>query len=123
MKEATDTNDEFRKRLNRRALEEDEDKPISGSSSAGWFLGEQTRNKGSIHTDLWVGTAADLAERGVIGIYPVSGWWKDQPKRDRSRLGARYALVVSIETEAEGVDIWTPVAQQIGTPIEIVLDV
>lgn len=44
-----------------------------------WFLGEQTRNKGSVHSDIWVGTAADLAERGVIGIYPVSGWWKDQP--------------------------------------------
>lgn len=122
VKEATETNDEFRKRLNKRALEEDEDKPTIGAA-ADWFLGEQTRNKGSIHSDLLVGTAADLAERGVIGIYPVSGWWKDQPKRDRSRLGARYALVVSIETEAEGVDIWTPVAQQIGTPVEIVIDV
>jgi hypothetical protein len=48
----------------------------------------------------------------------VSGWWKEQPKRDRSELGARYALVVSIETDAEGVDIWTPVAQQVGVPIE-----
>jgi hypothetical protein len=66
---------------------------------------------------IWVGTAADLAERGWVGIYPVSGWWKDQPKRDRSAI-ARYALVISIETEAEGVDIWTPVAQQIGIPIE-----
>ena len=122
VKEATETNDEFRKRLNQRALEEDEDKPTIGAA-AQWFLGEQTRNKGSIHSDLLVGTAADVAERGVIGIYPVSGWWKDQPKRDRSRLGARYALVVSIETEAEGVDIWTPVAQQIGVPIEVAVDV
>ncbi len=121
VKEATETNDEFRKRLNQRALEGDEDKPTIGTA-AQWFLGEQTRNKGSIHSDLWVGNAADLAERGVIGIYPVSGWWKDQPKRDRSRLGARYALVVSIETDAEDVDIWTPVAQQIGTPVEIVID-
>jgi hypothetical protein len=69
----------------------------------------------------WVGTAADLAERGLIGIYPVSGWWKDQPKRDRSTAGARYSLVVSLETEAENVDIWTPVAQQIGVPIESVI--
>lgn len=56
----------------------------------------------------------------MIGIYPVSGWWKDQPKRDRSALGARYALVISIETEAMGVDIWTPVAEEIGVPVEIV---
>jgi len=114
----TEDIDTFRKRLNQRALEEDEERPQSGSDSADWFLGEQARNKGSIHSDIWEGTAADLAERGVIGICPVSGWWKDQPKRDRSKFGARYALVVSIETEAEGVDIWTPVAQQIGVPIE-----
>jgi hypothetical protein len=69
---------------------------------------------------LWTGTAADLAERGVIGVYPVSGWWKDQPKRDRSALGARYALVVSIETDAEDVDVWTPVAVKVGVPVEVV---
>ena len=42
--------------------------------------------------------------------------WKDQPKRDRSELGARYSLIVTIETEAEDFDIWTPVAQEIGVP-------
>jgi hypothetical protein len=118
VKAPTESIPEFRKRLNQRALDEDEDKPTTGDSE-GWFLGEQARNKGSIHSDVWTGTAADLAERGVIGVYPVSGWWKDQPKRDRSALGARYALVVAIETEAEGVDIWTPVAVEIGVPVEI----
>jgi hypothetical protein len=120
VKSPTETADEFRKRLNQRALEEDEGKPPTAGDAAGWFLGEQTRNKGSIHSDIWVGTAADLAERGVVGIYPVSGWWKEQPKRDRSESGARYALVVGLETEAEGVDIWTPVAQQIGVPVEVI---
>ena len=118
VKSPTETLDEFRKRLNQRALEEDEGRPPTAGDAAGWFLGEQTRNKGSIHSDMWVGTAADLAERGVVGIYPVSGWWKEQPKRDRSQSGAHYALVVGLETEAEGVDIWTPVAQQIGVPVE-----
>jgi hypothetical protein len=58
-----------------------------------------------------------LAARGAIGVYPVSGWWKDLPKRDRSAIGAPYSLIVSIETEAENTDIWTPVAQQIGVPV------
>lgn len=118
VKAPTESTVEFRKRLNQRALDEDEGRPTTGDSE-GWFLGEQARNKGSIHSDVWTGTAADLAERGVVGVYPVSGWWKDQPKRDRSALGARYALVVSIETEAEGIDVWTPVAVQIGVPIEV----
>lgn len=54
----------------------------------------------------------------MIAVYPVSGWWKEQPKRDRSELGARYALIVSIQTDAEDVDIWTPVAQQVAVPIQ-----
>lgn len=119
VKAPTESKEEFRKRLNQRALDEDEDRPTTGDSE-GWFLGEQARNKGSIHSDVWTGTAADLAERGVIGVYPVSGWWKDQPKRDRSAVGARYALVVSIETDAEDVDVWTPVAVQVGVPVEAV---
>ena len=117
LKAPTETIDEFRKRLNQRALDEDEDKPDTAGAT-GWFLGELARNKGSIHSDIWVGTAADLAECGVIGVYPVSGWWKDQPKRDRSEFGARYALLVAIETAAEGIDIWTPVAQEIGVAVE-----
>ena len=110
---------EFRKRLNSRALEEEEDKPATGDGAGDWLLGEKARCKGSIHTDIWKGTARDLADRGVIGIYPVSGWWKDQPKRDRSAFGARYSLVVTLETDAQNVDIWTPVAQEIGIPVEV----
>jgi hypothetical protein len=116
----TETTDEFRKRLNQRALDEDEEKPDAGGDSSDWYLGEQARNKGSLHSDMWVGTAADLAERGVIGVYPVGGWWKEQPKRDRSADGARYALVVSIETEATDVDLWTPIAAEVGVPAEVV---
>ncbi len=61
--------------------------------------------------------AADLAECGVIAVYPVTGWWKDLPKRDRSEQGARYALIVSLETLVD-VDIWTPVATEVGVAIE-----
>ena len=84
-----------------------------------WFLGEMARNRGSLHSDILECSAADLAERSVIAVYPVSGWWKDQPKRDRSAKGARYSLVVSIETPGVESDIWTPVATQVGVPISV----
>jgi len=109
----------FRKRLNQRALDDDEKKPTTGGDSSEWYLGEQARNHGSIHSDILQGFAADIAERGVIGVYPVGGWWKEQPKRDRSEHGARYSLIVSIETPGVDTDIWTPVAQQVGVPIAI----
>jgi hypothetical protein len=118
VKSPTETLEGFRKRLNRLALEEDEQKPGGITETEGWLLGERARNKGSIHSDIWVGTAADLAERGAIGVYPVSGWWKDQPKRDRSDQGVPYSLVVTIETDAQDVDIWIPVAVQVQAPVQ-----
>ncbi len=117
VKKPTESIDEFRKSLNRLALDDDEEKPSSGDPE--WYLGEQARDKGSLHSDIWEGTAADLSERGVIGIFPVGGWWKEQPKRDRSAEGARYALVVSIETAATEVDLWTPVAVEVGVSAEV----
>ncbi len=87
-----------------------------------WLLGDRLRHRGSLHADIWQGDAATLAERGLIGVYPVKGWWQEQPKRDRSALGARYALIVSIETEAENIDIWTPVAQQVGVPVGVEIE-
>jgi hypothetical protein len=119
VKGPTESVDEFRKRLNQRALDEDEARPSAGGDSSEWYLGEQARNHGSIHSDILQGFAADIAERGVVGVYPVSGWWKDQPKRDRSEKGARYALIVSIETPGVETDIWTPVAQQVGAVIAV----
>ncbi|WP_437976813.1 S8 family peptidase [Sorangium sp. So ce295] len=119
VKGPTESMEEFRKRLNQKALDEDEEKPSTGGDSSEWYLGEQARNRGSVHSDVLSGFAADLAERGVVAVYPVSGWWKDQPRRDRSHLGARYALVVSIETPGVEADLWTPVAQQVGVPVEV----
>ena len=115
MKKATETTAEFRKRINGKDLGEEEEKPDTSGDISEWRIGN-IRNLGSLHSDLWLGSAADLAERGVLAVYPVSGWWKDLPKRDRSERGARYALIVSIETDEVDieVDLWTAVAQQVG---------
>ncbi|MHB8589918.1 MAG: hypothetical protein ACYDA0_13895 [Candidatus Dormibacteraceae bacterium] len=45
--------------------------------------------------------------------------WKERPKRDRSEEGVRYSLIVSIETPGQDVDIWTPVATEVGVPVVI----
>ena len=81
----------FRKRLNKRALDEGEKKrPKGASASEGWFHGTGTRTRGSVQSDTWPGMAAELADRDTIAVFPVSGWWMKQPKRDRSKFGARY---------------------------------
>jgi hypothetical protein len=122
VKGATESTEDLCKRLNQLALEEEEERPSSATDD-GWYLGEHSRTRGSLHSDIWTGTAADLAERGVIAVYPVTGWWKEMSNRDRREHGARYALVVSIETPSVAADIWTPVAQQVGATTEEVVAV
>jgi hypothetical protein len=119
VKTPTETLANFRKRLNKAAREEESERPVTSSDSAEWLLGPDLRGLGSIHSDRWVGTAAALAERGYIGVFPVVGWWRERYQFGRWERKVRYALVVSISTPGTETDIYTPVATQIQTPIQI----
>jgi hypothetical protein len=89
----------------------------SGSDFDKWQLG-RLRTRGSIHSDVWSGPAAKLADKGAIVVHPVSGWWRFHPKdAETCERMARYALVVSIETDDEEVDVYTPVKTEIETTI------
>ncbi|MCC7000474.1 MAG: S8 family peptidase [Deltaproteobacteria bacterium] len=109
----TESVSDFRKRLNELALDEDEEAPKAPDRQEGWFLGEDIRSRGSLHSDYWVGTAADLAARGHVAVVPRTGWWKDRANYGRLQNGARYSLLLSIETERTDVDIWTPIANAV----------
>ena len=108
VKRATESLDDFRKRINRQARDEEEGTP-SKTTDPDWLLGSQFRHKGSIHKDVWSGTAADLAERGKIAIYPAIGWWKTRTKLERYNKSARYALIVSISVPDVKIDIYNEV--------------
>jgi hypothetical protein len=99
--------DDLRKRINKAARDGDEE---INSSDEGWLLGRTLREKGSLHHDRWKGTAADLASRESIAVYPVVGWWRERHQLGRWQRAARYALIVSIQTPETGVDIYEPVA-------------
>lgn len=116
VKTPTESVDEFRNRINQMARDASGDSSVSVGDSADWFLGSVLRGKGSVHHDLWSGTAAGLADRGFIAIYPVSGWWKERKAPPRP---CRYSLVVSVEVPEVDVDIYTPVESQIKIPIPI----
>jgi hypothetical protein len=74
---------------------------------------------GSVHSDVWRGTAADLASRGHIAVYPTMGWWNKRPNLEVWGRTARYSLIVLIATPEVEADLYTPVATQIGVPIVI----
>ncbi len=112
-----ETAEQFNQRINQYARDEEYQKQTT--QDQGWVLGEKLRNFGSIHSDSWRGTAAELAARGEIAVYPVLGWWKERPKLERWGRQARYALVVSIRTPDVETDIYTPVASMIGVPVAV----
>ena len=113
-----ETPDDFRSRINAAARDEEEGAPHSGNDPL-WLLGKQRRHRGSLHSDIWRGTAVDLANRGLIGVYPALGWWKTRPRLERYNQVARYALVVSIRAPEIGVDLYTPVANQVAPEVQV----
>ena len=118
VKWATETVQEFRARINKAARDEEEGGSATEATNGDeWLLG-QIRDRGSIHSDRWFGTAADLASRDAIGVFPVGGWWKEKPYLERWDTVARYALIVTIRAANSNVDIYTPVATLIAAHIE-----
>lgn len=113
----------FRGRINAQAVAEEQGLPAAGGADAGWTVGERSRARGSLVSDSWTGTAAALANRGQLAVFPAMGWWRNRPSHGRFERAARYSLVVSIEAPAIQEDLYAIVAQQIAAPVAIEIPV
>lgn len=113
----TESVDQLRERVNKKARDEGYEK-VEGKDN-GWLIGTDARHHGSIHSDTWRGTAVDLASQDAIVVYPVTGWWKTRYGLNCYSRIARYSLLVSIHAPEVDVDLYTPIANQVQTPIEI----
>ena len=109
---------DFRARINA-AARDDEERVNRNDNDPNWVIGKKNRHKGSLHSDIWKGSAAELASRGAIAVYPSLGWWKTRPALGRYDQRIRYSLVVSINAPDIDVDLYTPIANQIGVPVVI----
>ena len=108
--------EDFVARINAAAEREDEVDPVN-PKDLDWYLGERQRHRGSLHQDVWEGTAADLASRGFIAVYPSAGWWRTRPALERYDLPARYSLVVSLRTDQVEVDLYNVIAQKVAIQV------
>lgn len=113
----TETADQFISRINAEAQDDSEETATTGAS-ANWAIGE-ARNVGSVHADIWRGTAADLAASNTIAVFPAVGWWRERHHLMRWNESCRYSLIVSISTPREDVDIYTPVAVRVAVPVAV----
>ena len=112
------SSDDFIARINAAVNREDEGDPIN-PKDPDWLLGDRLRHRGSLHQDVWEGTASDLASRGFIAVYPSTGWWRTRPALERYGLPARYSLIVSIRTEQTEIDLYNAIANQIAAVVAV----
>jgi hypothetical protein len=114
----------FVRRVNREAAHEEDGTTPPASGTDNWTVGPNQRNKGSLHTDVWVSDAASLADVGVLAVHAVGGWWKNNRRKDRTNLPVRYGLLVSLRTPAADVDLYTPVAVELKVPVtEVAIEI
>jgi hypothetical protein len=111
LKGADEEVDEFTQRVGHTAIEDQQDD--NGPDSSEWDFGYNRRSVGSMHIDTLTIPASDLARRGVLAVYPVGGWWKENRKVDPERCVARFSLVVEIDASEAEVDLYAEVQQKV----------
>ncbi|MEN0066103.1 MAG: S8 family peptidase [Myxococcota bacterium] len=128
VKTADETDAAFEKRISLAARSEGDKGKSFPSDASEWVIGTDNRDRGSVHSDVWEGPASKLTGRGRIAVFPVIGWWRERKHLGQVERKARYALIVSIETddveaEVEGqvleVDFYSEVASKVGVAVEI----
>jgi hypothetical protein len=116
VRRATESEEEFMRRVNRLGREEDYKDP--GHDDA-WLIGSDARSRGSVHSDVWRGTAADIANAGRVAVFPVSGWWRYLESQHRWNSEARYALLITLRTPDIDVDIYSQIETLVETQVEV----
>lgn len=111
-----ETSSAFQTRINAAALHDENDDSTSPSDDD-WLLGKSNRYRGSLHQDEWSGTAAELANRGHIAVFPAMGWWRTRAALKKYNSPARYSLLVSIRTEQTETDLYALIEQLIAQRI------
>ena len=91
-----------------------------------WRFGSNSRTTkaaGSLHCDVWTGPGAELAARRTLAVTPVSGWWKTRTPKQRYNSQARYALIMTLKSIDEDIDLHAEIDAAIAVRIAQDIDV
>ena len=118
---------EFAKRVNDKERvrrkgpdgKETKEQIIGAKDTDDWRFGPGSVSAGSLHCDVWTGPAARLLTRDIICVHPIGGWWNSRSKKAIREQKTRYALVVSLKTKDETVDLHTPIQTLVDSDIAI----
>lgn len=120
IKRPNETLEQFQQRINNAMR--DDDYQNTNTTENNWYLGSQNRDVGSIHSDVWEDTAINLAQSDCIAVFPVVGWWRERTILKKYNSKMRYSLIVTLESQEEQVDLYTPIMTKIATRITVPID-
>jgi hypothetical protein len=106
---------EFQKRISKPEDETDDNKPKRDGVK--WEIGTKAGSKGSIRKDFISATGLEMSERNVLAVFPKNGWYKNLKRQNKFNEVVRYSLIVSLETEENDIDLYTPVMNQLAIPL------
>lgn len=81
-----------------------------------WTIKQNRREQGTVQSDWFECTAAELAGCGHIVVYPGPGWWKERKLANVDNV-IKYSLIISIETSET--EIYNAVETEINNKISI----
>ena len=102
---------EFKKRISKPEDETDETKPKRDGVK--WEIGSKAGSKGSIRKDFIIGAGREMSERNTLAVFPKNGWYKNLKRQNKFNEVVRYSLIISLETEENEIDLYTPVMNQL----------
>lgn len=114
-----ETKEQFERRINQQMQDMDDSIELVANDTGRWYIGPKGRTTGSLHCDIWQGTAAELSEANLIAVYPTSGWWKTRQYLKRYDSKVRYSLVVTLSTPQVETQLYTQITNKIGITIPI----
>ena len=86
----TESQEDFVKRINKAARDDDEQSISGYRDNHKWLIGSKARGSGSIVSDIWSGSARDLAECNMICIYPLLSHNFLEQRKLRTHNGFRH---------------------------------
>ncbi|MBC6416068.1 MAG: S8 family peptidase [Bdellovibrionales bacterium] len=113
--------EQFKSRINKVEQDKEQNRELGNFRKGAddrWMFGKQNTYLGSIHSDIWEGSAQEIASCNLMAVCPTTGWWKERFHLKQYNKKARYSLIVSLSTPETNIDLYTSVATQIDIPIK-----
>lgn len=120
LKRILESTADFYNRTNKILRDKNVDKSLKPTTPDNWLFGKQSMTAGYLHCDVWTGTGLDLLNCNLLCVKPVGGWWNNRTNRMIRGRKARYALILTLESPHENLNLHAPISKIVKNKVEII---